>query len=112
MLNTAHFELLAGNPEKWDEETRRRVAQGESLPNVQIDQHSRGRCAIELVETIYGYSIRYASGLDNWGILFGSRMAGRPIHRAEAIEWGKQWVARDPEKREFFTRKSDKENKP
>jgi hypothetical protein len=114
MLNTEHFVLLAGNSDKWDEETQRRVKAGESLPNVQINQHGRGRCSIQLVETIYGWSIRYASGLNGFGILWGSRMAGRKVTRDEAIEWGKRWVAEDPGHREFFAYKTDmeKEDKP
>lgn len=105
MLNTEHFVLLAGNPEKWDEETRVRVAQGESLPNIQISQHSQGRCGIELVSTLLGWSIRYSSGLDDRAILWGSRMAGRRLEKEEVIEYGKNWVAQDPDRREFFARK-------
>lgn len=100
MLNTEHFELLAGNPTKWDEETLRRVKAGESLPSVQEDQHRRGRRSAELVPPGLSdsYFVRAASGLDDFAVLHG------PTSKPAARQWGLAWANEDPEHREFYIR--------
>jgi len=115
MLNNNAFVVLAGNPSKWDEEIRTRCAPGgvsgtfksEDLCSMQIDQHHRGRRSAELVTTIYGYSVRMASGIDGRAILFGGRSLGRKVSREEAIEFGKKWANESLETREFYARKTD-----
>lgn len=97
MLNDTHFKLIAGNPRKWDDETRERVAKGEDLPSVQISQFARGRRSAEVVQTIYGWSVRSATNLDNRAFI-----ARRCATLDEAIAAGTAWANEDPENREFF----------
>ena len=65
----------------------------------QIQAHSAGFQEARLVKTIFGYSVRYASGLDNFAVLFGGRMMGRHVSYQEALQWGKDWVDAKPEYR-------------
>lgn len=115
MLNTNAFVVLAGNPGPWDEEMNKRCGAGsapgtlksEDLVQVQVDQHRRGRRSATLVSTIYGYSVRLASGLDERQVLFGGRALGRNVSKEEAIAFGIKWANEDPDKREFYVRKED-----
>lgn len=63
----------------------------------QIKVHGLGFREAEMCETIFGYSIRLASGLDGNARLFGGRMAGRIVLYEEALEWGKAWVDASPD---------------
>ena len=60
MLNTEQFILLAGRPEKWDEEVRQHASRaanqnvGINVPELQEHQHDRGRRGVELVKSAYG----------------------------------------------------------
>lgn len=109
MLNTTAFTLLAGNPSKWDEETATRCKPGryagtydsEDLCKVQVDQHQRGRRSAALVKTLYGWTVRLASGLDERQILC------KVETREQAIAWGTAWANEDPEKREFYAHTGD-----
>lgn len=117
MLNSDHFVLLGGNPQAWDDEIQRRVKasetrlgcfDSESLCAVQVDQHARGRRSAVLTSTIYGWSVRLASGLDQNQLLFSYRTTGRRgITREEAIAWGRAWAAEDPTHREFYASRND-----
>lgn len=111
MLNTTHFILLAGNPEPWDEEVRRRCQPGkyentfksEDLCRVQADQSARGRLSAELVLSQYGWTVRYGSGLQNFSILYKSD----DTHPQRAYNWGVRWANEAPDFREFYVRKFD-----
>lgn len=60
----------------------------------------------QIVESAYGYSVRYASGLQNWGLIFSAR-AGQTDGTLEgAIAKARQWQAADPTHR-FVTRTVD-----
>ena len=103
MLNTEHFILLAGRPEKWDEEVRQQASRaagqdvGIKLPELQEDQHARGRRSVEVVEDACGWAVRCASGLDNFQLVAGSRWdAGWPATYAAAAAWGINWANEDP----------------
>ena len=116
MLNTEHFILLAGRPEKWDEEVRRQVSGaagqnvGINLAELQEEQHNRGRRSVEVVKSAYGWTVRCASGLDNFELLAGSRCdADWPGTYAAAAAWAINWANEDPGNRECFVRKADAE---
>lgn len=104
MLNTEHFVLLAGNPAKWDEETRRLPDRGESLCALQVDQHRRGRRSASLTWSIYGWYIRAGSNLESPEVLAHTRERGGPLDGSfeAALEWGTAWADADPENREFY----------
>jgi hypothetical protein len=116
MLNTEHFTLLAGRPEKWDEEVRQHASYagvhnvGINLPKLQEDQHDRRRRSIEVVKSGCGWTVRCASGLDNFQLIHGARHdAHWPATYAAAAAWGINWANEDPGNRECFVRKADAE---
>ena len=108
-FNTDHFVTLGGNPEKWFAEMSNLKDRGHGLCALQESQSARGYLPAELVKSIFGWAVRYASGLQSRGILFGYRITGRKASREEAIAWGKAWAAQDSDNREFYARKSDLE---
>jgi hypothetical protein len=55
----------------------------------------RGIVGAQVVESNYGYSVRYDSGLQNWGLLRPSRGAADTSRQA-AVEFCIAWVAADP----------------
>lgn len=65
---------------------------------------SRGYLGAELVKSIYGYSVRYDSGLQNWGILAGSRSGQLDGSFEDAVRWAKRWQENDPTRRYVWTR--------
>lgn len=107
MINNDAFVVLAGDPSAWDEEMVRRCRPGrypgtfksEDVCKVQVEQHVKGRRSATLCETIYGWSVRLASGLDDRQLLFvrGTKEA--------ALAFGIAWANEDPKKREFYVRK-------
>jgi hypothetical protein len=116
MLNTEHFTLLAGRPEKWDEEVRQQASRaagqddGIKLLELQEDQHARGRRSVEVVKSGSGWAVRCASRLDNFQLVGGSRAdAHWPGTYAVAAAWGINWANEDPANRECFVRRADAE---
>jgi hypothetical protein len=117
MLNTTGCVLLAGRPEKWDEEVRQQARRagdqkvGINLPELQEDQHARGRRSVEVAKSTYGWAVRCASGLDNFQLVAASGCdAHSPGSYAAAAAWGINWANEDPENRECFVRKADAED--
>jgi hypothetical protein len=95
-LNTTHFTHLAGETH-FDAEMRERLEKGADLIELQFEFHGRGRAEAEVVKTIYGYSIRYVSGLHNFAI----------IHRRipsyeDAVRIGTEWVEKAPQMRSLI----------
>ena len=116
MLNTKEFVLLAGRPEKWDEEVRQQTSRAAdqnvrtNLPKLQEDQHRRGRRSVEVVKSAYGWTARCASGLDNFQLVAGSRHGAHwPGTYAAAAALGINWANEDPENRDCFVRKAEAE---
>jgi hypothetical protein len=99
MLNLDHFVLLAGDPTKWDIEMIDRTRAGESLTDVQEDQHRRGRRGVVLRKFGKQYLLSAASNLTE------SAKAVKYEDRMNAISIGCAWAQRDPENREFFAPK-------
>lgn len=121
MLNTEHYVVLAGKPEKWDEEMKKRCRPGRFAPGtfhsddlcrVQSDQYSRGRRAAALVKSIYGWYVCDDSGLSGNAVLASCKVnPNRPGVLdgtiEDAVRWGKVWANEDPEHREFYANKDD-----
>jgi len=95
------FYQIAGDPSRWDAEMNDLPDRGESLIALQKRQSREGRRSAHLVLSIYGWTLRYASGLQGFGI----------IHRtcsfdpAVAIKAAQRWVGSNP-KRDVFLRAS------
>lgn len=110
MLNTKWYVLIAGNPTKWDEETENLLDNGDTkgLVSLQENQAARGRLSAHLIRSIYGWTVRYASGLQNFGLLYASQSSDI----RKAVEFGVEWANKDPENREFYVSKSQIESAP
>ena len=102
MINKKHFLLLAGNPEEWDNEMLDLTNRNQSLIDLQLDQARRGRLSAEMILSTHGWSIRYASALQNFNMLFGSGSFDPKI----ALEWGVNWVNKNNKNRELYVRKT------
>jgi hypothetical protein len=99
MLNTEDFILLAGRPEKWDEEVRQQASCATdqnvptNLPELQEEQQDRGRRSVKVVKSAYGWTVRSASGVDNIHLVAGNRHdADWPRTYAAAAAWGINWA--------------------
>jgi hypothetical protein len=111
MLNTNAFLLLAGDPEHWDNETLTKCRPGSitgthnstDLCALQVDQSSRGRRSAQLSLSLYGWTVRHASGLQGRAILFSSK----DHDPTKAYEWGCEWANADPHNREFYVSRRD-----
>lgn len=76
----------------------------EELCVLQREWSRRGVLGCNIVESFYGFSIRYDSGLQDFGLLASSRM-GTIDGTLEAAEaWAKAWVAQDPSRRYAWRR--------
>jgi hypothetical protein len=116
MLNAEDFILLAGWWEEWDEEVRQQASRAAdqsvamNLRDLQEEQHYRGRRCVEVVKSGCGWTVRCASGLDNFQLVHGARHdAHWPATYAAAAAWGINWVNEDRDHRRCFVRKADAE---
>ena len=60
----------------------------------------------ELVRSSYGWSVRSASGLDNFARLASSRMGEVDGSYESALAWARQWQAQSPTTRYVTTREA------
>lgn len=75
------------------------------LCKLQSEQDARGIIGVFLVESIYGWTVRYDSGLQNFSILTGIRQGNLDGSLEAAITFAKEWVLVDPTKRYAWRRK-------
>lgn len=66
----------------------------ETLCRLQESQSRRGFVEAHIVKSMYGYSVRYASGLQNFGLIRAARELGGTLAAAE--QFCRDWVAADP----------------
>lgn len=71
--------------------------ESEALCQFQRNLSRRGILEIEIVKSNYGYSVRYASGLQNWGLVRKAQELGGTLEAAE--EFCREWVAQSPSNR-------------
>lgn len=65
----------------------------ESLVEHQREMSRRGYIEAEIVRSNYGHSLRYASGLQNFGLIARAREIGGSFE--QAVEYAKRWQAQD-----------------
>lgn len=102
MLNKRMFVLLAGAPGAWDAEVESRVASGESLVKVQVDQHNRGRRSARLIKGPKGFCVRFDSSLDGFQAITKWFDA-----RGDAVAFGIKWADEAPLFREFYVKRGE-----
>lgn len=78
--------------------------QSSPLVEWQRSVHSRGFRDVELVESIYGWSVRSGSGLDNFALLAGARSGQVDGSLEDASRWASAWCAEDPAHRYAWRR--------
>ena len=71
----------------------------EPLCALQAEQAGRGILGAVIVKSIYGHSVRYDSGLQNFGLLAGSRSGQLNGSFEDAVRYARAWQAEDPERR-------------
>lgn len=70
----------------------------EVLCRVQERQAGRGLTGVHIVRSMYGFSVRYDSGLQNFALLRSARGSSDPS-LAAAIRFCADWVAQSPTNR-------------
>ena len=107
MINTEAFLLIAGDPSEWDRKLQEAVGAGADLPEVQRQQYRAGCRSAELVRSIYGWSVRSGTGLNDFAIMHVPVLHGQQPDKgfADAVVWGKEWAEKDPKRREFYVRR-------
>ena len=102
-MNTS--EILFGQ-EVWERETARIAA---TVPSTGLGYNSEALCraqiasdvtAAHIVKTIYGHSLRYASGLQNFGII--ARFPPGEPSLQQALDYARTWQAADPTRRYVY----------
>lgn len=68
----------------------------ELLTNLQIREARRGLVGAEMVKSMYGWSLRYNSGLQNFGLIAGSRSGQLNGTWEDCERYAKEWQAQDP----------------
>lgn len=80
--------------------------QSEPLCRWQSEVSRRGILGAEVIDcTPHGCSVRYDSGLQNFGLLAGSRCGMLDGSLEDAERWARAWVAEDPTRRYAWRRK-------
>jgi hypothetical protein len=78
--------------------------ESESLCRWQSECYRRGVRGVELVKSIYGFSVRYDSGLADFGLLAGARDGQLDGSFEDAVRFATEWVNEDPAHRYAWTR--------
>lgn len=77
--------------------------ESEALCQLQREQATRGIEGVEIVKSIYGHSVRYDSGLQNFSLLARSQELGGALEAAERFACN--WVSQDPSRRYAWRRR-------
>lgn len=81
----------------------------EQLCALQRRQSARGILGAEIVVSNYGCSVRYDSGLQDFGLLASSRSKELDGTLEHAERWVREWVAQDPTRRYAWRRRRDRD---
>ena len=74
----------------------------EALCRWQSEKSGEGYTSVELVESLYGWSVRYASGLQDFALLAGARRGNVDGTLQDAVRFAYKWASANPEKRFVF----------
>ncbi|QGZ14237.1 hypothetical protein PP940_gp102 [Rhizobium phage RL2RES] len=77
---------------------------GDQLSKLQQEHARRGILGAEIVITNYGFSVRYDSGLQNWGLLASCKAKQIDGTLEAAVKFAEEWVAKDPTRRYAWIR--------
>lgn len=80
----------------------------EVLCRVQSQQAARGLTGAHIVRSMYGFSVRYDSGLQNFALLRAARGSSDPS-LAAAIRFCADWVAQSPQHRYAYYNEEEAE---
>ena len=73
---------------------------------LQQQQAARGIIGVEIVKSNYGFSVRYDSGLQNFGLVASARRGELDGSYEAASAFCREWVNRDAARRYAWTRKA------
>ena len=103
--------IIAGETVYQAEQARKHASLGvknqyasETLCAWQVQEHRRGIRAAEIVQSNYGYSVRHASGLDNFGLILSARARQLDGTLEAAVVAARAWCAQDPDRRYAYIR--------
>lgn len=110
-LDPTKFQIVAGeavvNTMRAGRESVTKNSMGyldsEELCEIQRQESRRGYIGVEIIKSSMGTSVRYDSGLNDFGLVASSRSLGGTYEAAEAFV--KQWVEVDPTRRYGWVRK-------
>lgn len=77
----------------------------EELCRLQSERSKRGILGAEIVRSNYGHSVRYDSGLQDFGLLASSKSRQLDGSLEDAVRWAREWVSKDPTRRYAWYRK-------
>lgn len=108
ILSNPAFEVVAGREllEEIEAETKARVPRNgeyyasEELCVLQRERAARGIEGVEIIRSMYGHSVRYDSGLQNFALV----RSGRGASYEDAAEFCRKWVEKAPSRRYAWTR--------
>lgn len=66
-----------------------------------------GFIGAQIVKSIYGYSVRYDSGLQNWGIIAAAKHGQLDGSFEDAAKYAEYWVSLDPTRRYAWVMESE-----
>jgi len=85
--------------------TRAGCYDSESLVEHQQSLSRRGFIGAEIVRSNYGCSVRYDSGLQNFGLLASSRARQIDGTLEDAVRWVTEWQKQDADRRYVWVRR-------
>ena len=80
-------------------ESRRAVRGSEALPDAQIALSRAGFIEATIVRSLYGYDVRYASGIYEWGLIYSSRGGQLNGTLEDAMAKAGEWQRIQPHRR-------------
>lgn len=115
-LDPTKFEIIAGHDlveqmraarEASVEKTASGFYDSEDICRIQQAEARKGILGVEVCESLYGFSVRYDSGLQDWGLVASSRYGQLDGSVEDAFRFAREWVAKDPTRRYAWIRKND-----